>query len=446
MASTSLLLYQGSLNLANFSSDAYFPAGIKDRGAPADWDYDSISKLTGPPKPGNLWATIRMNHGVQTSAEFLYEAVNQLDGFSGDPEQRLYTIRAGPTSFVASMMKLGGGHAVTPYATSDNRIHIYDNNEPLALGQYIDVDIAANSYSSSANFSGSGLFAVDIDVWRDERSMTLDLEAIAMNLIFGSADGLYSTPDGKRWGWQPDGTFVEEIPGAVPYVPAGSETNTHNVPLFVPFTSTVVSNVQVNTQGGDYLYYTGAGGNAAQLQVFDAPAGDQDQVSIKTAQNQVNGFSYQPESPSDEFVPKLGMDLGEQQRLMFRWAELATPGGGKVAFSANRDAKSADYDNDTGTTTHHYLIVDSIDTRENVEQAGTWRFGPFNIPNGATHRTTVANWPIGSQLRSELDKDGDGVFEESSVVTGTWCTPTDLDEDGLPDGCGQYLPTLFKAK
>lgn len=445
MSSTSLLFYRGSLNIANFSSDAFFPAGIKDRGAPAKWNYDSISKVTGPPEPGNLWAEVRMNHGVQTSSEFLYEAVNQLNGFSGDPEQRLYTIRAGPTSFIASMMKTSGGHAVTPYATTGNRIHIYDNNNPLALGQYIDVDTAANTYSSSTSFSGTGLFAIPINVWQGEHTMPLDLPQIAMNLVFGSADALYSTPDGKRWGWQPDGAFVEEIPGATPFVPMGSETNTHNMPLFVPFTTTVVSNIQVNTKGGDYLYYTGAGGNAAQLQVFDAPAGDQDQVGVKTAQNQVNGFSYQPESASDSFVPKLGMELGVQQRLMFRWADLATPGGGKVAFSADRDARSAEYDNDTGGATNHYLIVDSYDGA--AQQGGAWRFGPFTVPNGATQRTTVANWPIGSQLRSELDKDGDGVFEESTVVRGVKCSAVDLDEDGLPDACGDlYLPTLLKAK
>lgn len=443
MSSTSLLFYQGNLNIGDFSSGAFFPAGITDRGAPAQWNYDSISKVTGPPEPGNLWAHIRRNHGVQTSSEFLYEALNQLNGFSGDPTQRLFTVRAGPTDFVVSMMKTGGGHAVTPYATDVNRIHIYDNNHPLALGQYIDVDTSANTYSSSAGFSGSGIFAIDIDVWRDEHTMPLDLPQIAMNLVFGSADALYSTSGGQQWGWQPDGTFVEQIPGAQPFVPMGSETNTHNVPLFVPVTSTVVSNVQVNTKGGDYLYYTGFGGNAVQLQVFDAPAGDQDQVGIKTDPNQVNGFSYQPQSPSDNFVPKLGMDLGERQRLMFRWGDLATPGGGKVAFTANPAAKSADYDNDTGGETSHYLIVDSLGAQDGMQQARTRRFGPFAVPNGATHRTTILDWPAGAHLRSELDKDGDGVFEESTTVTGVLCSPLDGDENGLPDACGVFLPTLF---
>jgi hypothetical protein len=270
-----------------------------------------------------------------------------------------------------------------------------------------------------------------------------------MNLIFGQADALYTDADGKQWGWQADGAFVEGIPNATPFVPMGSETNTHNVPLFVPLTSTVVSNVQVNTQGGDYLYYTGLGGNAVQLQVFDAPAGDQDQLEVKSDQDQVNGFSYQPESPSDEFVPKLGSDLGEQQRLLFRWGDLATPGGGKLAFTTNPAAKSADYDNSTGISTTHFLVVDSIDARAGVEQTSTQRFGPFTVPNGATHRTTIADWPTGSQLRSELDLNGDGVFESSTIVTGHQCASEDLDENGMPDACESsssiYLPVLVKA-
>lgn len=444
MSSTSLLFYHGYLNVGNYSSTAYFPAGIRDRGAPAKWNYDSISKVTGPPKPGNLWAYIRMNHGVQTSGEFIYEALNQLDGFSGDPEQRLYTVRTAPHRFVASMTKIDGGHAVTPYATDGNRIHIYDNNHPLAVGKYIDVDIASNTYSSSASFSGSGLFAIDIDVWRGERTMPLDIPGIVMNLVFGDADALYSTAGGQRWGWQEDGTFVDEIPGATPFAPMGALTTSHNIPLFVPVADATVSNVQVNTRGGGYLFHTGQGGNAVQLQVFDAPAGSQDQLGVKTEANLVNGLRYQPESASDHFIPKLGMDLGPQQRLMFRWAGLETPGGGQLEFTAQRAAKSAEYDNATGNMTTHYLYVDSLDTREHVEAAGTWRFGPFQIPNGATHRTTVANWPDGSQLLSELDKDGDGIFEESTVVTGTKCGPVDLDENGLPDSCGNYLPMLFK--
>jgi hypothetical protein len=222
------------------------------------------------------------------------------------------------------------------------------------------------------------------------------------------------------------------------------------VPLFVPLTSTVVSNVQVNTQGGDYVYYTGLGGNAVQLQVFDAPAGDQDRLEVMTAQSEVNGFSYQPESPSDEFVPKLGSDLGEQQRLLFRWGDLATPGGGKLAFSTNPVDKSADYANSTGISTTHYLVVDSIDARQGVEKTGTRRFGPFTVPNGATHRTTIADWPAGSQLRSELDLNGDGNFDSSEIVTGRPCASEDLDENGLPDACegsgAVYLPLLNKAQ
>jgi hypothetical protein len=442
MASTSQLMYRGDLKVTDFSSDAYFPAGITDRSAPADWDYGTFGILTGPPKAANLWAEIRKNHGVQTSAEFIYEGLNQLDGVSGDPRQRLYSMRAGPHDFVVSFVDLGGGHAVTPYATNVDRVDIYDNNYPLSTGQYIKVDEAANTYESSTSFSGTGIFAIDIDVWRGEHTMPLDIPGIAMNLVFGSADAKYENASGQEWGWQPDGSFVDTMPDATPFVPLDAVTGTHNIPLFVPVTSTMVSNVQVNTQGGDYFYYTGSGGNALQLQVFDAPAGDQDELEVKANAGQVNGFSYQPASPSDNFVPKLGTDLGEQQRLLFRWGGLETPGAGKVTFTSNPEAKAADFVNNTGITTTHYLVVDSIDAREGIETTGTWRFGPFAIPDGATQRTTIVDWPTSWQLRSEIDLDGDGVFESSEVVTGRQCASEDLDENGLPDLC-EFASNLF---
>jgi hypothetical protein len=450
MASTSLLLYHGRLRPETFDDQVYFPAGFTDRGGSAQWKYHgTLGKLTGPPDPVNLWAHIRRNHGVQTTAEFLYEAANQLNGFKGFPTQRLYTVAAGPHDFVASMMQDGGGHAVTPYATAGNRILVYDNNDPLTLGRYIEVDTSADTFSfprtSGDTWSGQGLFAIDIDIWPGDHKAPFDLPAIVMNLIFGDADALYTTPEGGKWGWEADGSFVDTLPNITPIIPMGALSTTRTVPLMMPLTATVPS-IQVNSHGGDYLFYAGQGGNVLQMQVFDAPAGEQDQIGVAYQEQALTGFDFTPQSQTDNFVPKIGMILGEQQRALFRWAGLAVPGGGEVGFMGVRATKAADFTNNTGQPTTHNLVVDSVD---GVAEASSTRiFGPFNVPAGATHRTTIADWPVGSQLRSELDLDGDGVFDQSSIVTGRDCASEDLDENGLPDACegtasnSLYLPLV----
>jgi hypothetical protein len=437
MSATSLLLYQGRLRPETFDSQIYFPAGFTARDSSAKWDYSgALGKLTGPPTPGNLWAHIRRNHGVQTTAEFLYEAANQLNGFNGFPTQRLHTIAAGPHSFVASMMQSGGGHAVTPYATNGNRILVYDNNDPLTVGRYIEVDTNTDTYSfprtSGDTWTGQGLFAIDIDTWPGDHKAPFDLPAIVMNLVFGDADALYTTPDGGKWGWEADGTFVDALPQAMPMFPMGAVSNTRTVPLMLPISATVPS-IQVNSRGGDYLFYAGQGGNVLQMQVFDAPADKQDQIEVEYQAQALAGFDFTPQSQIDQVVPKIGMILGEQQRALFRWAGLSIPGGGEVGFTGLRAAKAADFTNNTGQATTHTLIVDAIDGV--AEASGTRIFGPFTVPAGATHRTTIADWPVGSQLRSELDLDGDGVFEQSTLVTGRDCASEDLDENGLPDAC-----------
>jgi hypothetical protein len=451
MSATSLLLYHGRLRPETFDDQVFFPAGFTARDSSAAWDYDgALGKLTGPPDPDNLWAHIRRNHGVQTTAEFLYEAANQLNGFNGFPTQRLYTVAAGPHDFVASMMQSGGGHAVTPYATDGNRILVYDNNDPLTLGRYIEVDTSADTFSfprtSGDTWTGQGLFAIDIDTWPGDHKAPFDLPAIVMNLVFGDADALYTTPDGGKWGWEADGTFVDALPQAMPMIPMGAVSNTRTVPLMLPISATVPS-IQVNSRGGDYLFYAGQGGNVLQMQVFDAPAGKQDQIGVEYQEQALTGFDFTPQSQIDKVVPKIGMLLGEQQRALFRWAGLSIPAGGEVGFTGLRATKGADFTNHTGQPTVHNLIVDSIDGV--AEASGTRIFGPFTVPAGATHRTTIADWPVGSQLRSELDLDGDGVFEQSTLVTGRTCTSEDLNEDGLPDRCEEaqssnnlYLPLV----
>jgi uncharacterized repeat protein (TIGR01451 family) len=45
-------------------------------------------------------------------------------------------------------------------------------------------------------------------------------------------------------------------------------------------------------------------------------------------------------------------------------------------------------------------------------------YGPFEIPHGASHRVVLSNWPDVTQVRSEIDFDGDGTPDREELVTG----------------------------
>jgi len=122
MSATSLQFHAGELATQDFDPDVYYPAGFDTNGEQAEWVNErTLGKFSGPPSPGNLWAHIRMNHGVQTSAEFIAHVVEdnspaqEWPSVSGNPIERLDEIRRGPIGKVICMNDNGGGHCVTPY-------------------------------------------------------------------------------------------------------------------------------------------------------------------------------------------------------------------------------------------------------------------------------------------------------------------------------------------
>ncbi|MBV7332525.1 hypothetical protein KFU94_30715 [Chloroflexi bacterium TSY] len=44
---------------------------------------------------------------------------------------------------------------------------------------------------------------------------------------------------------------------------------------------------------------------------------------------------------------------------------------------------------------------------------------------------------MGKELLSEIDRDGDGIFETSTSVTGQDCSSDDEDGNAIPDACEQ---------
>src|SRR5690606_8279907 len=135
MASTSLRFAREELQPEDFNVAVHYAAGFDVPDDPATYeDSNFCTPVCSPPKPDNLWATIRMNHGVQISSEFLLEIIdtlgeaifdpNDVTSIKGIPNATLERVRDNPLGYVICFFQPGKGHCVTPYRVDGNRIYI----------------------------------------------------------------------------------------------------------------------------------------------------------------------------------------------------------------------------------------------------------------------------------------------------------------------------------
>lgn len=403
-----------------------------------DWQDGPCNSFCGPPKPRSLFAQIRTNHGVQLSSQFINEMFEDLKQnvapgtLKGSPRAVLTELTlAGPFGNILCLTQPGGGHCVTPYGVDGNEILIYDNNEPTNLNRFVEVDTTANEYLYPARTNdprdGTGLFTIPFHVWLGGRDMPglRDLGELVMIVVLGSADGTVVTPDGARWGWLPDGSFVDEIAEGTALAPLGPPSSQQRgMPLFLPLGLGAPS-VAVNARGGPYLFHAAHGGNLLQLELPDGRDGDRDSIALGSDAGRLAAFTFRPQSDAAGFVPKIGMMFGEQEAALLQWIGLTVPGGGALGFEAFRDERAAEYRNDSGRTTRHVVVVESADGPSGTTARVV--FGPFEIPDGATHRITLIDWPDNAQLLSDVDLDGDGRPDSRVRVPGIETTvATDL--------------------
>jgi len=426
LASTSLLMNNEILQTETFDNSVHYPVGFTNSGSPAEYDEHWYTTFFGPPTPLDLWGTIRMNHGVQTSAEYIGEMLFDMSeiysSITGDPVARYFEIEENPDLYVVCMVDSGKGHCVTPYFANADVIGVYDNNKPKNTNSYIEINPTDNTYSfvteNGGIYSGKAIYTFPFFIWLNGRTMPSlvgELAEFLFSMVFGSADGLITTPDGSRWGWDKDGNFIDEMPGAKAIVPVGQSIPTRNIPLVLPVDKGT-PNIQVNSRGGDYIFHAGQGGNILQLAVSDSVSGDTDNVTVGYEEDHLTSFSFIPERNASKLTPKIGMLMGEREVALFRWLGLSVPGGSEVKFKVLKDARGVEYENNTGIITHHYLTLNSVDGASGYYH--DMIFGPFEIPAGAIHHTTLSNWPSGTSLLSEIDIDRDGNMDITELVSG----------------------------
>lgn len=469
LSATSLLFAHEELQTEDFNPDVRFPAGWDRPGDPyktttnddGNTIYKGISKyiepdwctpVCSPPKPKNLWANVRMNHGVQFSREFLKEVLDtlgesffyDLSSIKGIPETTLNRVRANPRGYVTCFFGLGNGHCVTPYRVVGDEMYVYDNNYPTQTDAIIDFSSGDYYYqkrkdNGSDLYEGNAIMAFPLSIWRNDRNlwgMTDAAELIGgelvdflMMLAVGSADMTVSDGSG-RWGWEDDGSFSDNLPGAMSIAPLGPQDTepTRLMPLILAMNQSEPE-VRINAKGGQYLWHAGAAGHQMQIEAADAQTGDKDRVRLGYADQglTLRSFEFTPQRDAAHFIPRIGLVFNEQESVLMHWQGLDVPGGKSVALAADRSGQSALLENDTGKPLHHMLMMDHVSGI--AETWGRMVYGPFEVPEGASQRIRLHQWPDVSSVLSELDFDRDGQIDHSQVIDGFPAeTPTGLDK------------------
>ncbi len=471
MSATSAQFAGGRLNVADFDSSALFPAGITARGDD-DYSHNSVADLfTGPAKPQTLWAYVRTNHGRQVSSAVWRMSAEQLvdsaqDGFMA---QQLQVLRASPTALVLSMKnpdKVFGGHAILPYAVDDTnpsvpQVKVYDNNRPQATSPFVDFNLNDDTFKFSGySKTGGTLFLYPVSTWNGAATFPADIPGMVGNVIFGESSGaagaspaaatpqnttqaLISTPQGQ-YGYLPDGTFINTLPGAAP-IPLFGKDGEDVVfsPVLIPANG-ITPTITINAQQDRYVFLSSANGTAHGLRGSGVTPGDRDTVRLDYAGTALNGYALTPQRSTTALLPQIGMELSPQQRLLFRFWQLDVAGGSTARFDALPGEHGVTYANGSPGGSEHFVIVDAVDGAAQV--TGTRIFGPMTVAGGAGQRITVADWPAAQSLKVETDADGDGVYEKTEFFTGRSCGSADVDDDGVPDACQAgpniYLPVI----
>jgi uncharacterized repeat protein (TIGR01451 family) len=452
MASTSLLMAREELQPEAFDPAVHYPRGFADAGDPATYkDTNWCTPVCSPPQPDNLWANIRMNHGVQISREFLFEILdtlgeaifdpNDLTTIKGVPNATLARVAAAPQSYVICFFDFGSGHCVTPYRVDGNKIMIYDNNAPNNDQRYIE--IVGGDYNYPARTKepnqGNAIMAFPIDIWKSGRHLlglkelnvlvNGDVVEFLYMIAVGSGDMTVTNDAGGRWGWEDDGTFTDSMFGAFSIAPLGPpDVAQQAMPLLVAMNQPAPT-VQINADGGRYLYQTGAGGHLFQLEA-QASSGDKDQVQLGYAGGDLDSFDFTPQRSTSAFVPRVGLAIGEEESALFHWLGLDVPGGQRMGFGADKQARAVTFRNDTSGAAHYLLALDYGSGAAN--SAGRMVYGPFQVPEGASQRVVLAAWPDVTAVEVELDLDRDGTPDSTETVTGH-VAPPPLDPGASAD-------------
>jgi hypothetical protein len=216
-------------------------------------------------------------------------------------------------------------------------------------------------------------------------------------------------------------------------------------PVLIPANG-LTATITINSNQARYFFMSSSGGTALGLRGSDVTPGDRDTVTLDYEGTALSGYDLTPQRATTELLPQLGMELGVQERLLFRFWQLDLEGGSTASFDLLPGQRGLTYANGSTQASEHFIVVDAVDG--GAKEAGTRIFGPMKVAAGADQRITVADWPRASSLKVETDADGDGIYEQTEFFEGGSCASDDVDDNGVPDACQSamtvYMPIIGK--
>ena len=353
-----------------------------------------------------------------------------------------------------------GGHAVTPYAVEDQgdgtyHVYVYDNNYP-SIGRILTIDRNAETWQYEASTNPS----VQADLYEgDAGSRTLQIVAISPRLqpqeiwsdggdvsgvlgafqaeadaievwLDGDANLLITADDGRRIGWLPDGTFVDEIEGAsstglkfLVDVWDIDQEPVYTLPRdLTEFTITVDAS-QVDEQTLSEVTLIGPDFNMVVEDIILDP-GEADTITVGVDSGDLFVLEYQSDY-SDSPDIWLGLVTDEADHEFIVRGTDIEPGG---AFKVALDFVNGDFILNTFDQ-REYGLYDLRVARYDDEGEYFFSYDDIELLPDDTMYVNFLEWEgDGSPMYLDFDFETDGIFDEVLVLDDQAGSAADFEE------------------
>lgn len=358
----------------------------------------------------------------------------------------------------------GGGHAVTPYAVEDlgngrYAVMIYDNNLPKTeRAMLFDRNTNSWSYSASVNpnlksaqYVGDattqslfllpttpGLKKQVCPVCTPAQNNSAAGAPGSYNAVFLHSDPrnhghlLMTDEKGRRYGYLPDGKFVNEIPGARHAIVLGQSTeydlwNDAPEPIYyIPAglkLKTTIDGTSLTTKSPSAVVIIGPGYYVGIENINLNPK----QVDTLTIGADGSDMSYQP---GTDQAPDIVVGLetaGPDYAFTAHHVDMHGGGALDVDLNAAKGQLGLKLDETKGSATYN-LDVTRIDT---LGESGLTH-KDIEIQSGDTEYIDYGTWSGGKDaLDVQIDKGSDGTIDQTDTYKQASAEPTSTPEDSI---------------
>ena len=360
----------------------------------------------------------------------------------GKPRRVLSDLRQHLPQTVCMVPSLEDSHCVVAYRienTSDQnvtRVYVYDNNYPEYTDRFIEISSSTPAHSEGvykyekicwqppcppAEYH-TGLYRVPLSIYEGPHH-AIGLLELARALVISVGVDIGPVLDILK-------TVIDIL--ALPFEGQVTDGSAIPPPLFLVPATAQLPPLPLRSTGGPTQFAMVSGGRLLQLVALDPVPGTDQQVELTYENGRVVGYEFWSKEGLTNLQPRLATTPSEGRRIAALWSALQVPPGGIVGVRTRSDDQGVVLVNKTGADLSYSLELRTSD--RDAGASGAYRFGPFEVPSGATHDVAVANWPSTSEVVSVIESDGK---QRRTRVRGESCAVIDraydCDGDGIDD-------------